>query len=287
MGGIEKITEYFEGIESEREYDPYFCSVAQALTIVIVGTFCGYTNLYKIHYWAKSQIVKTILKEHFGVQYIPSYYWLTCLMALIKPESLNECFNTWVESLVPEGLEGKTVAFDGKTICSTGKMEAFESALHVVSAQIAELGLTFAQETVGEKTNEIPTVQKLIRKLQLKGCIVVADALNCQKESAKAIIEQKAHYVLSVKDNQSTLKQDIKDFVQDEKLQQTMQSTQTIETARGRKETRTSYVSHDVEWLNLNHEWEKLLKFLLFLGIFIIKTTKILRENLSKWRKNF
>ncbi|MFI3200350.1 MAG: hypothetical protein R3Y54_02330 [Eubacteriales bacterium] len=53
--------------------------------------------------------------------------------------------------------------------------------------------MTFAQETVYDKSNEIPTVQNLIKTLKLKGCVIVADALNCQKDTAKAIVEQEAN----------------------------------------------------------------------------------------------
>lgn len=64
--------------------------------------------------------------------------------------------------------------------------------LHIVSAQIAELGVTFGQQTVGGKSNEIPAVRELLALLKIEGCMVVADALNCQKETAKAIVDGKA-----------------------------------------------------------------------------------------------
>ena len=86
------------------------------------------------------------------------------------------------------------------------KNEKYNSPLHIVSAQIGELGIAFGQQTVDGKSNEIPAVRALIDLLKIEGCIVVADALNCQKETAKAIVDGKADYLLSVKDNQETLK---------------------------------------------------------------------------------
>ena len=57
-------------------------------------------------------------------------------------------------------------------------MEKYYSPSHIVSAQSAELGITFGQQTVdGGKTNEIPAVRKLLNILQIEGCIVVANAL--------------------------------------------------------------------------------------------------------------
>jgi hypothetical protein len=58
-------------------------------------------------------------------------------------------------------MKDLTVSFDGKTICSTGKMWKYEEALNIVSAQIAELGITFAQQSVSAKSNEIPAEECL------------------------------------------------------------------------------------------------------------------------------
>ena len=57
------------------------------------------------------------------------------------------------------------------------------------------------QISVDDKSNEIPVVKELLEILNLKGEIVTADAMHCQKEAAKKIIEKEADYVLQVKDN--------------------------------------------------------------------------------------
>jgi hypothetical protein len=82
----------------------------------------------------------------------------------------------WAQSLLPAGMKALTISFDGKTIRSTGKMEKYSSPLPIVSAHIAELGITVAGQKVDEKSNEIPAVRELIRLLALEGCIIVADA---------------------------------------------------------------------------------------------------------------
>jgi len=50
----------------------------------------------------------------------------------------------WAESILPEERKGLTIALDGKTVRSTGKMEAYDSPLHIISEQLSELGITFA-----------------------------------------------------------------------------------------------------------------------------------------------
>ena len=259
MENTRRISEYFADVETYKEHNGYFCSVQEALTLVLLGSFCGLRSVKMIHEWAKTPSIIDFLREEFGIINIPCYYWLLCLMKLITPESFNRCFMNWTQSLVPESLKGCTVSFDGKTIRSTGKMKSYKSPLHIVSAYIAELGITFGQQAVYDKSNEIPAVQNLIKLLNLEGCMVVADALNCQKGTAKAIIEGKADYLLNVKDNHSTLKQDIEDYVQSDDLRENMDTFSTLEKNRERVERRTAFTTHSIDWLYGKEEWESMV----------------------------
>lgn len=255
---MDTIIKIFSDVETTEEYNGYFFSVAKAITIVILGSICGLKNLSQIHQWAENEKVLEFLKENFQIERIPCYYWLTCLMKLIKPESLNKCFIKWIETFMPKEASNYTIALDGKTICSTCKMDSYETPLHIVSAYISELGMTFGQKTVEGKSNEIPAVQELLKELNIKGCIIVADALNCQKETAKAVIKSKADYLLCVKDNHSSLKTDIADYVQDKDIQKTMDKAVKTEKNRDRNEKRTAYTTNKINWLENKEEWDKL-----------------------------
>jgi predicted transposase YbfD/YdcC len=255
MEQTNKITEYFAEAETSQEHNGYFCSVGEALTIVILGTLCGLRNASQIHQWAANGRVSEFLAKHFNIEAVPCYYWLLCLLKIVKPKSLNKCFMNWVQSFLPDGVKGLTLSFDGKAIRSTGKMSKHKKSLHIVSAHIAELGITFGQETVDDKSNEIPAVRNLIEMLNIEGCMVVADALHCQKDTAKAVIEAKADYLLSVKGNQETLEKDIEDYVQTDGLRKTMDTFKTFEKNRERIEKRTAFSTCDVDWLYGREEW--------------------------------
>ena len=137
-------------------------------------------------------------------------------------------------------------------------MKTYDSPLHIVSAHIGELGLTLAQKTVESKSNEIPAEPKLIKELDIPSCMVVADALNCQIETAEAIVEAKADYLLSAKGNQKELMNAIAQYVQDEKLRATMDSISQTEKGHGRIETRSAYTSDDISWQPGSREWPTL-----------------------------
>lgn len=252
------IAQYFEDVETTKEYDGYFYKVTDAITIVLLGSICGLKNISQIHQWASSDRVKEFLKEKFQIEAVPCYYWLLCLIKLIKPESFNRCFAQWAASMLPENREKLTLSLDGKTIRSTGKMERYENPLHIVSAQIAELGITCSQQAAAGKSNEIPAVRELLGQLELGGCLVVADALNCQKETVRTILSGKGDYLLCAKDNQENLKKEIEEYVQDKTLRSSMEKKVQTEKNRERIEKRTAYVTGELGWMEEKAGWEGL-----------------------------
>ena len=111
----------------------------------------------------------------------------------IDPQELSNWLNNWLETERKAG--GRLVSVDGKTIRGSGNNE--HKAYHVVSAWVGEQGITLGELQVGEKTNEITQVPELLDLLDIKGDIVTADAMSCQKEIAVKIKEKGTDYILS------------------------------------------------------------------------------------------
>ena len=72
--------------------------------------------------------------------------------------------------------------------------------------------MALGQTKVEEKSNDITAIPKLLHMLDLTGCIVTIDAMGCQKEIARAIVEVQADYLLAVKKNQGQLYEDVRDL---------------------------------------------------------------------------
>ena len=111
--------------------------------------------MHQIHQWAANDRVSEFLKEKFGINHVPCYYWILSLLKYIKPESLNRRFAEWVYSFMPEKSRNVTISLDGETVCSTQRMDKIESPLHIIRAQIWELGLTLVQRCTDDKSNKI------------------------------------------------------------------------------------------------------------------------------------
>ena len=103
-------------------------------------------------------------------------------------------------------------------------------------------------------------IPQLLTKLNLKGCTVSVDAMGCQKAITQQIREQKGHYLPVLKDNQGTLHDDVKLFIESE-LRKTHSDkvfdyAESSNTGHGRIEHRRAWVTDQIGWLRERHpEW--------------------------------
>jgi len=109
------------------------------------------------------------------------------------------------------------VAIDGKTSRRSHQKKGAKAAIHTVSAFAARQRLVLGQVKVAEKSNEIVAIPKLLDMLAIEGAIVTIDAMGCQRDIAQKIVEKKADYVLALKGNQGTLRDDVERFVAEQK----------------------------------------------------------------------
>jgi len=214
----------------------------------------------EIQSWATSKRISKLLLEQFEIKKIPCYSHFTVLVGMIDSEELNKIFMEFFCKLV-ETVVGKTIAIDGKTVCSTANMGKYKSPLHIASAFVVENGITIGQLASEGKGKEIPCVQELIRMLDITGATVVTDALHCQKKTAKEILAAGADYVFSVKKNQKELYNDVSemiDFKRTDKyelLNSPLEKVTKTEKGHGRIDKRTAFVTYEVEWLQKFDKW--------------------------------
>jgi len=248
------------------DYKGYWYNLSHIVEVLILGLLSRLQTLEDIHEWAKSRYAKEMLQREFGIRRLPCYSHFTVLVGMIDSNELNKIFMEIFQKLV-NGLTGKTVAIDGKTICSTANMKDYKSALHIASAFVVQHGITIGQLAADAKSNEIPAVQELIRLLDIEGATVVADALNCQKKTVDLIVSKGADYVLAVKKNQHNLYDDISEMVdfkrfnKVEERESPLEKFTKTEKGHGRIDKRTAYVTLDVEWLLERGNWTGLRSF--------------------------
>ncbi len=198
---------------------------------------------------AKEPFLRQFLRLPHG---IPSHDTFSRVFRLLDPVKFHACFLRFMQRFA-EATQG-VVAIDGKTLRHSFDRAGEKSALHLVSAWAAEQRLVLGQLAVDDKSNEITAVPKLLEMLSLKGVIVTADALNCQRDIARQIVDQGGDYVLALKGNQRRLHGDVALFLDDPQLVADATHT-TVDGEHGRIETRTATLSYDIGWLQERHDW--------------------------------
>jgi len=146
------------------------------------------------------------------------------------------------------------VEMGGKVLRRSYDKTSVTSAPHMVGARCCEADLMRAQIATDAKSNEIVAVPKLPQMLSLKGTLVTADALNCQRPAAAQIVEQGGDYAVPLRGNQPTLHAEVSLFL-DDPATSPDDRHQSVEADHGRIETRTTTVSTEIGWLAETHKW--------------------------------
>lgn len=180
----------------------------------------------------------------------PTRFTFSRVFAVLDAEQFQDCFVQWIQA-VDRVTEGQIVAADGKTLRRSHDRSLGKKALHIVSAWASETGLVLGQMKVDEKSNEITALPELLEMLEIEGCIVTADAMHCQTETASTIIEKRADYVLPVKENQPRLLECLQLLFDDpgEMRWVACEHHRTVDKGHGRIEIRECWTTSDPEYL--------------------------------------
>jgi len=197
----------------------------------------------------KEPFLRSFLKLSNG---LPSHDTFSRLFRTLDPQQFRASFQRFMAAFSAH-CSG-VIAIDGKVARRSFDKASGKSPLHMISAWGSEQRLVLAQMATDAKSNEITAVPQLLRLLSLKGTIVTADALNCQRAIAEQIIQQQGDYALALKANHQTLYDDVTLLLNDAEAERSTMPPE-VESGHGRIETRTATVSTEVEWLQEQHQW--------------------------------
>jgi predicted transposase YbfD/YdcC len=192
---------------------------------------------------------------------IPSHDTLERVFDLLDPSAFQACFQRWVDALAG-ALGLGHIAIDGKTLRGSGNGPKGWKCLHLVSAWAGQCHLSLGQVAVEDKSNEITAIPRLLELLDLHGALVTLDAMGCQKEIARKIIDGGGDYVLTVKDNHPHLLDDIQNKIADvlDGKARVGKHEQWASEGRGhgRREKRSYLIITDLEGIRDRQQWKGL-----------------------------
>jgi predicted transposase YbfD/YdcC len=244
---------YFKEMPDHRQCAKVMYPLDEVLLLCLLAVLAGAETITDIARFGdkKLHVLRRFRPFREGT---PAHDHLGDILASLDAEQFQACFVAWVASLigVPQGV----VAIDGKT---SRRSKGANGAIHMVSAFAARQRLVLGQVKVADKANEIVAIPKLLDMLAIEGAIVTIDAIGCQRAITRKIVDKKADYVLALKGNQGTLREDVELFAAEQKAKDFKDATvtrdKTVDGDHGRIETRAVTVIHDVAWLQEHHQW--------------------------------
>ena len=269
--------DHFNDLPDPRQRGKVIYPLAEVLLLCLLAVLCGAETFVDIARFGEKKIdlLRRFRPFRDGT---PSHDHLGDIFATLDAEAFQRCFVSWVAALT--GAPADVIAIDGKTLRRSYQKKGAKAPIHMVSAFAARQRLVLGQVKVADKSNEIVAIPALLDMMAIEGAIVTIDAMGCQRGIAQKIGDKKADYVLALKGNQGSLREDVEIFAAEQKAngfkETKISQDQTIDGDHGRIETRTYTVFHDVAWLQQRHDWPGLK------AVVMVESTRELADKIER-----
>jgi predicted transposase YbfD/YdcC len=250
---VESMQDYFRSLEDPRSTINRKHLLGDLIVICICAVIAGADGPKAIGVWALSR--EAWLLQHLELPHgIPSHDTIGRLLALLKPEAFQRCFQKWIEALTEPSSDDvmntvpspqRRIAIDGKALRRSHDRRNKLGALFLVSAWSVENGVSLGQLATEAKSNEITAIPELIDNIDVSGAIVTIDAAGCQKSIASQIIEAGGDFIFTLKGNQGNFYKAVQKWFLDQMannfVNTTVRTYQEVVTGHGRIDTLTYY----------------------------------------------
>jgi predicted transposase YbfD/YdcC len=185
------------------------------LGLTCCAIMCGAKSYTAIGQWAQDQDIAFMHRLGF-TRTPPKMGGIRKVLMALDAMAFEDALTRWAGTFLNEPVSSEQTsldafALDGKS--ARGSFDGLEKAVHLLSLMAHKSGLTLAQTPVpnggDDKTNEHKTALRLLEGLVLKGRVITGDAMFCQRDLSKQVIDQQGHFLWFVKENQPTLLHDI------------------------------------------------------------------------------
>jgi predicted transposase YbfD/YdcC len=255
---MDSLASYFARLHDGRCARGKRYRLAQICVLATLAKLSGEDRPLAIAQWA--QLRHKILGPLLDLpKRMPSHNtYRRAFASAISPAELDQQLNAFLRQ---QGGHSVLIAVDGKTL--RGTIPAGQSqGLHLLAAYLPAEGIVLMQMAVESKENEIVAAPKVLASLDLRGKIVMGDAMQTQRELSMQIIEAEGDYIWLVKDNQPQLRSDIEQWFAPEThvkgfsaATKDFQTVRTVNKGHGRHEERmltTSSLLNDyLDWPGL------------------------------------
>lgn len=186
------------------------------LALVSMGVMCGCRSVYAVLQWGREQNQEMAVTLGLARHGIPTDGMMSNLLRRLDAPAFERALQTWAAAWPAEAGEAgvpEAISIDGKTL--RGARGHAVAGVHLLAAYAVRLGLVLNQVSAGankEDGGEIIAAPELLKNLVLHGKVVTGDAIHAQRGLCGLIVKKGGDYLLTVKENQPTLLNELVDL---------------------------------------------------------------------------
>ena len=240
------LREVLEGVTDPRDRRGVRHTLPAILCLAVTGILAGCRSLTAI--WEHAADLEPADLGALGLEAgraLPSESTIRRVLKDLDPAGLDARLTSWFFTRTGTIAGRRVIAVEDETM--RGARTGDNPAPHLLAAPGRASGVVVGQRRVSDKSNEIPALPELLAPLDLDGALITADAMHTQTGTAEWIRSRGAHYLLTVKANQKTLRKTLKKLPWKD-----VPAVSSVDTGHGRRVRRTVQAVEAPEWIDLS-----------------------------------
>src|SRR5260370_2553305 len=230
----------FESVPDPRDINARH-DLREMLFIALAAMLCGAESCVEMMEFGrkKQALLRTILELKHGIH---SHDTFSRVFRMLDPVALENAFIHFMEALrraLGPAVGRCVLAVDGKSLKGAYEKGRAHMPPMMVSVWGVRMRMTLAQTEAGEG-GEAEAAIRLLESVSLKGCVVTADAIHCDRRTVKTVKQRGGDYVIALKLNQLKLLASVTALFDSPGARPT--SAKTSDTGHGRQERRSILV---------------------------------------------
>lgn len=250
---VGSLTARLQALSDKRKPRGMRYSLWMVLILVMLAKLCGEHHFMGIAEWAKHRAAMLVDLLHLKREQMPHHSTYRRILADVV--NVEEIENLSREYLSGKKFFGKQVlvAMDGKVL--RGTLDDQQQGTYLLAAYLPSQGIVLMQVAMEGKGSEIPAAPQLLRRIDLRGKVVMGDALHTQRPVSLQIVEAGGEYIWFAKGNQPQMEEDIRLWFEPDVQPipgmsfppKDFETAQQTNKGHGRLETRTLTVSSQLK----------------------------------------
>lgn len=280
---LKELKEELKNLKDSRNKNMITFKLWDVIICVILASFADCNDWEEIHSFVVDNYrwLKSFLQMTGGIPKVNSY---ERIISLIDANELNSILLDFFKNLTKNlNPEIKLRNFDGRVNKGSKRNKTIlnddKTPLNCLNCYDNEYGYCIETVPIDEKTNEIPTIETLIKGMDLTGIIATWDALNTQTKNVSAVINAGGDYIIPIKENQKNFYNDLKLYFDQKKCEEIIAGNSKSAYYVENEKSHSSYIKYeyfqtsDINWYSNLSDWEGIHSF----GLIRKTITKVIK----------